>query len=183
MNIFTKFHKDWTIIVDFLLIAKFWAILLLFGPPSRSTYSKITFSCLSDATKLAKSLADKPFLKVATTLIFCPRSLASLSKIWDTFRSLDRGSGPHFRSITGWGLRKDDKIDCGGFGIDGFFPDPFGTCGIPEARRPIDRQISTEIWKKYKIIHSKLKSNIIEEIDLNPWQDFCILENHRFLSN
>ena len=58
---------------------------------------------------------------------------------------LDRGSGPHFKSITGWGLRKDDKIDCGGFGIDGFFPDPFGTCGIPEARRPIDRQISTKI--------------------------------------
>ena len=26
MNIFTKFHKDWTIIVDFLLIAKFLAI-------------------------------------------------------------------------------------------------------------------------------------------------------------
>ena len=25
MNIFTKFHKDWTTIVDFLLIAKFWA--------------------------------------------------------------------------------------------------------------------------------------------------------------
>ena len=25
MNILTKFHKDWTTIVDFLLIAKFWA--------------------------------------------------------------------------------------------------------------------------------------------------------------
>ena len=25
MNIFTKFHKDWTTIVDFLVIAKFWA--------------------------------------------------------------------------------------------------------------------------------------------------------------
>ena len=34
MNIFTKFHKDWTTIVDFLLIAKFFAILLFFAPPS-----------------------------------------------------------------------------------------------------------------------------------------------------
>ena len=33
MNIFTKFHKDWTTIVNFLLIAKFWASLLLFAPP------------------------------------------------------------------------------------------------------------------------------------------------------
>ena len=34
MNIFTKFHKDWTTIVDFLLIAKFWASLLFFVSPS-----------------------------------------------------------------------------------------------------------------------------------------------------
>ena len=34
MNIFTKFHKDWTTIVDFLLIANFGAILLFFWAPS-----------------------------------------------------------------------------------------------------------------------------------------------------
>ena len=34
MNIFTKFHKDWTTIVDFLLIAKFWASVLFFCTPS-----------------------------------------------------------------------------------------------------------------------------------------------------
>ena len=34
MNIFTKFHKDWTTNVDFLLIAKFWACLLFFYSPS-----------------------------------------------------------------------------------------------------------------------------------------------------
>ena len=33
MNIFTKFHKDWTTIGDFLLIANFWASLLIFWAP------------------------------------------------------------------------------------------------------------------------------------------------------
>ena len=33
MNIFTKFHKDWTTIVDFLLIAKFWATPIFFPHP------------------------------------------------------------------------------------------------------------------------------------------------------
>ena len=33
MNIFTKFHKDWTTIVDFLLIAKFWASAIFFVHP------------------------------------------------------------------------------------------------------------------------------------------------------
>ena len=32
-----EYQPDWIKIVDFLLIAKFWAILLLFGPPS-TTY-------------------------------------------------------------------------------------------------------------------------------------------------
>ena len=41
MVIFTKFHKDRTKIVDFLLIAKFWACLLFFHSPS---------SCGADAT-------------------------------------------------------------------------------------------------------------------------------------
>ena len=35
MNIFTKFHKDWTTIVDFLLIAKFWASSKFACTPSR----------------------------------------------------------------------------------------------------------------------------------------------------
>ena len=34
MNIFTKFHKDWSKIVDFLLLAKFWAWALFFYSPS-----------------------------------------------------------------------------------------------------------------------------------------------------
>ena len=34
MNIFTKFHKDRTRIVDFLLIAKFWDCLLFHSPSS-----------------------------------------------------------------------------------------------------------------------------------------------------
>ena len=34
MNIFTEFHKDWTTIVDFLLIAKFWATANNFYSPS-----------------------------------------------------------------------------------------------------------------------------------------------------
>ena len=38
MNIFTKFHKNWTTIVDFLLIAKFWAILLFFVHPLGSPH-------------------------------------------------------------------------------------------------------------------------------------------------
>ena len=35
MIIFTKFHKDWSKIVDFLLLAKFWACPLFFDPPSK----------------------------------------------------------------------------------------------------------------------------------------------------
>ena len=35
MIIFTKFHKDRTKIVDFLLLAKFWACLLFFLSPSK----------------------------------------------------------------------------------------------------------------------------------------------------
>ena len=50
----------------------------------------LTFSCLSEAMKFANSFADKPFRKVATTLIFWPRSLASLSRICDTVRSLKK---------------------------------------------------------------------------------------------
>ena len=49
MNIFTKFHKDWTKIVDFLLIAKFLASANNFGTPSSffdredcTTYSHLT---------------------------------------------------------------------------------------------------------------------------------------------
>ena len=38
MNIFTKFQKDWTTIVDFLLIAKFLARANNFGTPSTYTY-------------------------------------------------------------------------------------------------------------------------------------------------
>ena len=34
MNIFTKFHKDWKAIVDFLLIAKFLASLNNYASPS-----------------------------------------------------------------------------------------------------------------------------------------------------
>ena len=34
MYIFTKFHKDWTIIVDFLLIAKFLTIPDNYDSPS-----------------------------------------------------------------------------------------------------------------------------------------------------
>ena len=34
MNIFTKFQKDWTTIVDFLLIAKFLASAITFCSPS-----------------------------------------------------------------------------------------------------------------------------------------------------
>ena len=33
MIIFTKFHKNWSKIVDFLLLAKFWACLLFFAHP------------------------------------------------------------------------------------------------------------------------------------------------------
>ena len=40
MKIFTKFHKDWTTIVDFLLIAKFWASLLFFYSPSKYIHIK-----------------------------------------------------------------------------------------------------------------------------------------------
>ena len=36
MNIFTKFNKDWTTIVDFLLIANFYASPNNFGTPSTS---------------------------------------------------------------------------------------------------------------------------------------------------
>ena len=36
MNIFTKFHKDWSTIVDFLLIAKFLASAIIFASPSIS---------------------------------------------------------------------------------------------------------------------------------------------------
>ena len=39
MIIFTKFHKDRTKIVDFSLIAKFWACLLFFYSPSISDKS------------------------------------------------------------------------------------------------------------------------------------------------
>ena len=34
MNIFTKFHKDWTIIVDLLLLAKFLVIQDNYESPS-----------------------------------------------------------------------------------------------------------------------------------------------------
>ena len=42
MNIFTNFHKDWTTIVDFLLIAKFWASVLFFVHPLHQTNSVLT---------------------------------------------------------------------------------------------------------------------------------------------
>ena len=37
MYILTKFHKDWTIIVDFLLIDKFLASTDNYASPSKST--------------------------------------------------------------------------------------------------------------------------------------------------
>ena len=40
MIIFTKFHKDWRKIVNFLLIAKFWARELFFGTPSTKDHFK-----------------------------------------------------------------------------------------------------------------------------------------------
>ena len=52
MNIFTKFHKDWTTIVDFLLIAKFWASL--------------KFACTPSTRK------NIPTLEKSTTLICVP---------------------------------------------------------------------------------------------------------------
>ena len=39
MNIFTKFHKDWTTIVDFLLIAKFLAIPDNYDSPSTYAFT------------------------------------------------------------------------------------------------------------------------------------------------
>ena len=44
MNIFTKFHKDWTTIVDFLLIAKFWACLLFFPHPLEDIIQRVKSS-------------------------------------------------------------------------------------------------------------------------------------------
>ena len=43
MNIFTKFHKDWTAIVNFLLIAKFLASAIFYAPPSTNllTYLRV----------------------------------------------------------------------------------------------------------------------------------------------
>ena len=63
---------------------------------------------------------------------------------------LERGSGPHFKSITGWGLRSEAKIGSGELDIMGLTPDLIGTWGIPEARRPIDRHISTKTNKGVK---------------------------------
>ena len=61
MNIFTKFHKDWATIVDFLLIAKFWASLLFFVSPSitRNTknHSIVEIEGVPKLFGLAKNLA------------------------------------------------------------------------------------------------------------------------------
>ena len=68
---------------------------------------------------------------------------------------LERGSGPHFKSITGWGLRSEAKIGSGELDIMGLTPDLIGTWGIPEARRPIDRHISTKTNKGVKTLAGK----------------------------
>ena len=48
MNIFTKFHKDWTRIVDFLLIAKFLASANNFVTPSSCVQIISFFFILKD---------------------------------------------------------------------------------------------------------------------------------------
>ena len=63
MNIFTKFHKDWTTIVDFLLNAKFLASPINFYSPSIIFKKIIAFQVVvDDAPKHAFGIKHSPYI-------------------------------------------------------------------------------------------------------------------------
>ena len=65
MYIFTKFHKDWTKIVDFLLIAKFLASPDNYASPS----SSVVVVKSSSALQKIKKVAQKAPKTIMTTVI------------------------------------------------------------------------------------------------------------------
>ena len=91
MFFFTKFHKDRTIIVDFSLIAKFWACLLFFHPP---------FFCILYLNKTEKPSVPKAAMRklyvenlesAENLLSFCWESVENLLRIcWESAENLLR---------------------------------------------------------------------------------------------
>ena len=80
MNIFTKFHKDWMTIVDFLSLAKFLASPIF-------TYSPSTYNCAASCThftahKITSEVAQMSFLieiakSITSSSLWC-KSIKSL---------------------------------------------------------------------------------------------------------